>query len=139
MNPSGNRLYLGLGALAVAALAGFVGLYQLAGNPNVNEQLPYLASAGVIVVIAPAVGGALVVADQLRGDDQRIEELEDAVRGLAEALSPMIEAPARGPVRELRATRVAYDELDDSDVVEELPARVVRRPRAGTRRASQSS
>ena len=124
VNPSGtNRLYLGLGALAVAALAGFVGWYQLSANPNVNQQLPYLASAGVIVVIASALGGALLVGDQLRGDDRRIEDLEDAVRELAAALGPMIEAPARRPARE-----ISYVE---TEVLEQEPVAAVRRSRNG--------
>lgn len=124
VNPNAvNRLYLGLGALAVAALAGFVGWYQLSGNPNVNQQLPYLASAGVIVVIASAIGGALLVGEQLRGDDRRIEELEDAVRELAAALAPMIESPARRPAREL-----AYDDVVEADVLDD-EAPVTRRVR----------
>lgn len=117
VNPTAtHRLYLGLGALAVAALAGFIGWYQLSGNPHVNQQLPYLASAGVIVVIASAIGGALLVGDQLRGDDRRIEELEDAVRELAAVLAPMIEAPARRPARPTgyQDDVLEADVLDDS-------------------------
>jgi hypothetical protein len=41
------------------------------------------------------LGGALVVAEQLKGDQHRIAELESAVRALTEALSPVVEDPAR--------------------------------------------
>jgi hypothetical protein len=90
-----RRLMLGLGILALAAVVGFIGWYKLAGEPLLNRQIPYLASAGIAVVILAALGGALLVADQLRGDDYRIEELEAAVRTLADSLAPAIEAPAR--------------------------------------------
>jgi hypothetical protein len=136
VNPTAtNRLYLGLGALAVAALAGFIGWYQLSGNPNVNQQLPYLASAGVIVVIASAIGGALLVGDQLRGDDRRIEELEDAVRELAAALSPRIEAPARGPAREI--AHGGYGGALDTEVLDDEAAPVTRRVRTARTAARQ--
>jgi len=90
-----TRLMLGLGVLAAAALVGIIGWYKLAGEPLLNRQIPYLASAGVAVVILAAIGGALLVADQLRGDDHRMDDLEAAVRTLADSLAPIIESPAR--------------------------------------------
>jgi hypothetical protein len=89
------RLLAGLGCLVLAALVGIVGYLKLSLEPAVNRQIPYLASAGMALVLLAAVGGSLFVAEQLRTDDRRIEELEEAVRTLASAMAPSIESPAR--------------------------------------------
>ena len=91
-----TRLSLGLACIAVAALIGFVGWYKVSGEPLPNRQIPLLASAGMALVLLSAVGGSLLVAEQLRTDDRRLDELEEAVRTLALALAPMVESPARG-------------------------------------------
>jgi hypothetical protein len=49
----------------------------------------------MILVILAAIGGSLLVAEQLRNDDQRIADLEDAVRRLADTLEPIVESPPR--------------------------------------------
>ncbi|HVA43920.1 MAG TPA: hypothetical protein VNF50_10600 [Acidimicrobiales bacterium] len=113
-----SRLMLGLGVLAAAAVIGIVGWYKLAGEPLLNRQIPYLASAGVAVVILAAIGGALLVADQLRGDDHRMDDLEAAVRTLADSLAPIIESPARlrdrtRPASSPRAAVVAHSSQGD--------------------------
>lgn len=92
-----TRLWTGLGVLGAAALVGGVGWYRISGEPLLNRQIPFLASAGILVVLLSVLGGALIVAEQLRGDQDRIGELEEAVRSLTEALSPLIEQPARRP------------------------------------------
>ncbi|MGZ6792350.1 MAG: hypothetical protein ACXVFV_05310, partial [Mycobacteriales bacterium] len=75
-----TRLWTGLGVLALAAVVGGVGWYRLSGEPLLNRQIPFLASAGVLVVLLSVLGGSLIIAEQLRGDQHRIGELEDAVR-----------------------------------------------------------
>lgn len=90
------RLIAGAACLAVAAVIGLVGWLKVSDEPQVNRQIPYLASSGMGLVIFAAVGGSLLVAEQLREDDQRIEELEEALRTLSETLSPIIESPPRG-------------------------------------------
>lgn len=95
VNPTRSRLYAGLAVLAVAALIGGIGWYRLSGEPLLNRQIPFLASAGMLVVLLSVLGGSLIVAEQLRGDQERIHDLEQAVRSLTEALAPMIESPAR--------------------------------------------
>ena len=65
------------------------------GEPLLNRQIPFLASAGILVVLLSVLGGSLIIAEQLRGDQNRIGELEDAVRALTEAVSPMVEQPPR--------------------------------------------
>src|SRR5688572_12294805 len=80
------RLLAGLGCLVVAVVIGIVGYLKLSLEPQVNRQIPYMASAGMALVLLSAVGGSLLVAEQLRADDRRIEELEDAVRNLAAAV-----------------------------------------------------
>jgi hypothetical protein len=104
-----NRLYTGVGLLALAAIVGLVGYLKLSLEPDVNRQIPYLASAGMALVLLSAAGGALIVGEQLRADDRRIEELEAAVLALSGVLSPTIEAPARRaePTIEVVETAVA--------------------------------
>ena len=89
------RLIAAVASLALAAIVGLVGWLKLSLEPQVNRQIPYLASAGMTLVILAAIGGSLLVAEQLRSDDQRIADLEDAVRRLADTLQPIVESPPR--------------------------------------------
>jgi len=89
------RLLAAAACLVLAALIGLVGYLKLSLEPAVNRQIPYLASAGMALVLLAAVGGSLLVAEQIRADDERIDQLERSVRILAEALGPDLEAPAR--------------------------------------------
>jgi hypothetical protein len=89
------RLLAGLACLALAAIVGLVGYLKLSLEPDVNRQIPYMASAGMALVILSAVGGALLVGEQMRTDEQRIEELETAVQQLAALVAPTVEAAPR--------------------------------------------
>jgi hypothetical protein len=95
MKSTRTRLWAGLATIAAAAVVGGVGWYRISGEPLLNRQIPFLASAGIAVVVLAVLGGALVVAEQLRADQHRIGQLEDAVRALTEALAPVVENPAR--------------------------------------------
>lgn len=95
MRTQRTRLWAGLGTIALAAVVGGLGWYRISGEPLLNRQIPFLASAGIAVVVLAVLGGALVVAEQLRADQNRIGELENAVRALTDALTPMVEKPAR--------------------------------------------
>ena len=90
-----NRLIAGAACLALAAIIGIVGYLKLSLEPDINRQIPYLASAGMALVLLSALGGALIVGEQMRTDQQRIEELEAAVASLASMVSPSVEAPPR--------------------------------------------
>lgn len=90
-----NRLVLGGLSLALAAIVGLVGYLKLSLEPSVNRQIPYLASAGMALVILAVFGGALIVGEQMRTDQARIEELEKAVERLADHASAETERPAR--------------------------------------------
>ena len=72
------RLIVGVAALVAAAIVGLVGYLKLSLEPSLNHQLPYLASAGMALVLLSAVGVCLVVTDQLRTDDARTQELAAA-------------------------------------------------------------
>jgi hypothetical protein len=126
-----NRLYLGVGLLTVAAIVGIVGYLKLSLETDVNRQIPYLASAGMALVVLSAAGGALIVGEQLRADDRRIEELEAAVLALSGVLATSIEAPARvGAPAVLEA-----DAADRSERAEAAETKVVtRRTRAAKKR-----
>jgi hypothetical protein len=89
------RLIAGGSLLVLAALFALVGYLKLSVERDLNRQIPYLASAGMAVVLLSAVGAALVLADQLRADESRVQELERAVTLLSSALAGSIEAPPR--------------------------------------------
>lgn len=95
MNSSRTRLWVGLGVLGVAAVVGGIGWYRISGEPLLNRQIPFLASTGILVVVLSVLGGSLIISEQLRGDQTRISELENAVRDLTEALAPSVELPPR--------------------------------------------
>jgi hypothetical protein len=94
-NSSRTRLWVGLGVLGLAAVVGGIGWYRVSGEPLLNRQVPFLASAGIGVVLLSVLGGSLIISEQLRGDQTRISELENAVRDLTEALAPSVELPPR--------------------------------------------
>ena len=89
------RLVVGVSALVAAAVVGLVGYLKLSLEPSLNHQIPYLASAGMALILLSAIGVSLVVTDQLRTDDARTQELAAAIERLADALAPGIERPAR--------------------------------------------
>lgn len=89
------RFWLGIACLAAASVVGIVGYLRLSEEPLVNHQLPYLASAGMALVVLSVLGGSLIVAEQVRADERKFEELEAAVMALAAAVAPAIEAAPR--------------------------------------------
>ncbi|MEO6206200.1 MAG: hypothetical protein ABIO67_12600 [Mycobacteriales bacterium] len=139
VNATRTRLWIGLSVIGLAAVIGGFGWYQISGEPLLNRQIPFLASTGIVVVLLSALGGSLIVAEQLRGDQSRITELEDAVRTLTEALAPSIELPAR---RTPEAGHVAAFSVPDPfaapDAEPAAPKVRGTRPRARTAAADRS-
>jgi uncharacterized membrane protein len=97
VNPRHWRFILGVSSLAAAAAVGIVGYLKLSVEPAVNHQIPYLASSGMALVLLAVLGGSLLVAEQLRADERKVEELESAIRSLADAVAPAVEAAPRRP------------------------------------------
>ena len=120
MNHSTTRFRLGLAVLGLAAVVGLVGWFRVSGEPLLNRQVPLMASAGLVVLLLSALGGSLIVSEQLRGDQQRLQDLEGAVRALTEALGPAIELPARRAAEAVGVSEVA---APIADVVEAPPRR----------------
>jgi hypothetical protein len=89
------RFVLGWACLLAAAVVGIVGYLKLSDEPSLNHQLPYLASTLFALIVITGAGVALLIMDQLRNDDMRVEELSAAVERLSAALGPGIERPAR--------------------------------------------
>ena len=97
-----NRLLAGLGCFVAAGIVAIVGYLKISVEPELNRQVPYLASAGMLLVILVVLGGALLVGEQLRTDAERLDELEAAFERLTAEVEPLIERPARtakGPGR----------------------------------------
>jgi len=89
------RFWLGVACIAAAAVVGIVGYLQLSEEPLVNHQIPYLASAGMALIVLSVLGGSLIVAEQVRAEERTLAELEAAVEALATAIAPTVESPAR--------------------------------------------
>jgi hypothetical protein len=89
------RLYTGIGLLLASAVVGLVGWYKVSGEPALNFEMSVVFSAGVAAMILAVAGGALLVAEQMRTDDTRLDDMEDAIRSLVIAMAPSIERPAR--------------------------------------------
>ena len=90
-----NRLLTGLDCFAAAGVVAIVGYLKISIEPELNRQIPYLASAGMLLVILVVLGGELIVGEQLRTDAERIDELEAAITRLTAEVEPLIERPAR--------------------------------------------
>jgi hypothetical protein len=69
------RIIAGIAALIAAAVVGLVGYLKLSLEPSLNHQIPYLASAGMALVVLCTIGGCLIVSDVIRSDSLRTEEL----------------------------------------------------------------
>ena len=89
------RLLGGLALLGAAAVVGVVGWYNLSDEPQVAVQIVYLASTGFAVLVLAVAGGSLVIADQLRADERRLREVEDALVNLAGQIQPLVSEPPR--------------------------------------------
>lgn len=89
------RLLGGLGLLAAAAVVGIVGYLKISLETQVAVQIVYLASAGFAVLVLAVAGGALLVAEQLRADERRLREVEDALVNLAGQVQPLVSEPPR--------------------------------------------
>ncbi len=85
----------------VGVAAAVVGYLRLSLEPAVARQLPYLASAGMTVVLCSGLGVALLVTSRLAARSAEVQELREAVEYLADVLRDRIERPPRrdGPQR----------------------------------------
>ncbi|MFA5787752.1 MAG: hypothetical protein WDA71_12360 [Actinomycetota bacterium] len=89
------RLMTGAALLLGAVVAAIVGYLKISTEPSVAHQVPYLASAGLATLILAVVGGALLMADQIRAEDDRVEEIERSLVRMAEVVAPAVEQQAR--------------------------------------------
>ena len=74
------RAVIALGLIAAGMLVAVLGYLGVSRETEVAFQLPYFASAGVGALLLFGAGAALLVAAQLQRDDDRIAQLEEAVR-----------------------------------------------------------
>jgi hypothetical protein len=89
------RLTMGATLLSLAGIVGVIGYVKISLETLIAAQIVYLASAGFGVVILAVAGGALIVSDQLRADESRINELEHALATLGDRLAPSVAEPPR--------------------------------------------
>ncbi|MFN8036827.1 MAG: hypothetical protein U0V73_12910 [Acidimicrobiia bacterium] len=89
------RLAVGVASIVAAAVIGVVGYLKLSLEPSLNHQLPYLASAGMALILLSVLGASLLITDQLSGDEARMEELAAAIERLADTIAADVERPPR--------------------------------------------
>ncbi|MDX1510627.1 MAG: hypothetical protein R3249_04730 [Nitriliruptorales bacterium] len=89
------RILTGVALLSLAAVAGLIGWLKISLETQVAVQVVYMASAGFFVVVLAVAGGSLLVAEQLRADEKRISEIEQALLMLASNVRDGVEDPAR--------------------------------------------
>lgn len=89
------RLIAGASFIAAAVVVAIVGYMKISLEPNIARQVPYLASAGLATLILVVTGGSFLMADQIRAEDERVDEIERSLERLAEMVGPSLEAPPR--------------------------------------------
>jgi len=89
------RLIAGLGFITAAAAAALIGYLKISLEPVIARQIPYLASAGLATLVFAVTGGSLLMADQIRAEDDRVDEIERSLARLADLIAPEVERPAR--------------------------------------------
>lgn len=95
------RTVVALASLAIGVVVAILGYLGVSNETEVAFQLPYFASAGVAALLLFGFGAALLLSVQLDRDTETIDDLERAVRQLAEEvkrLSDEVEPP-RGTAR----------------------------------------
>jgi len=107
----GGLLVIGLGWNGMAGAGG-----EVNGVPNLNAQLPWLVSGGILGLALVVFGAALLIAHNARADrvqlEEKLTELVDTVARLT-ALSPAVPAQAtRRKAGEFRASANTYHRSD---------------------------
>ena len=95
-----------IGAGVVVAILGYLGVSK---ETEVAFQLPYFASAGIGALLLMGFGGTMLLSAQLDRDETRLNEIENAVRALAEEVGrlsdELIEARGETPLRAVGGER----------------------------------
>ena len=77
---------VGFALIAGGVIVGILGYLGVSRETEVAFQLPYFASAGVAALMLFGAGAAVLLSAQLERDSVRLDELEDAIRQMAEEL-----------------------------------------------------
>jgi hypothetical protein len=104
-------LLIGLGWNGMAGAGG-----EINGVPNLNAQLPWLVSGGILGLALVVFGAALLVAHNARADRMRLEvKLGEILDSLTESAGPAASSPKPAASRRaggLRAGATAYHRAD---------------------------
>ena len=88
------RPYLGYILIAIGALLLIAGYLGVSREVIVARQIPYLVSGGLVGLAAIALGGRLLLIEDLRRDSGRLDRLEKAVQELHQVLLYRPDAPS---------------------------------------------
>ena len=96
-----HRVTVGLCLIGTAVVVAFMGYLGVSAETDVAFQLPYFASAGIGALLLMGGGATMLLGAQLEADDERLSQIEDAVRSLADEVARIADETPRG--RSLRA------------------------------------
>lgn len=88
------RPYLGYILIALGGIFLLVGYLGVSREVIVARQIPYLVSGGLVGLAAIALGGRLLLIEDLRRDSGRLDRLEKAVQELHQVLLYRPDAPS---------------------------------------------
>jgi hypothetical protein len=86
MKKIGWRALVAWAAIGIGAVALVIGYVGVSAQTVVAKQLPYLISGGLTGVVAIGAGVALLVAEDLRSDRERLGRLEAQILEIRDAL-----------------------------------------------------
>src|SRR3954454_5107807 len=88
------RPYLGYILIAIGGILLLVGYLGVSREVIVARQIPYLVSGGLVGLAAIALGGRLLLIEDLRRDSGRLDRLEKSVQELHQVLLYRPDAPS---------------------------------------------
>ncbi|MFA5889898.1 MAG: hypothetical protein WDA27_02915 [Actinomycetota bacterium] len=94
------RVTAGFGLVFAGVIVAVAGYLGVSAETQVAFQLPYFASAGVGGLMLLGFGSAMLLSAQLERDTDRVDQLEEAVRQLANEVARLADdlTPRRGTV-----------------------------------------
>jgi hypothetical protein len=89
------RLFVASGLFIAGIVVAVLGYIGVSSETEVPFQLPYFASAGIGALLLFGAGATLFLSTQLDADRERLEEIEDAVRTLADEVGRLADESAQ--------------------------------------------
>ena len=103
MIPRQYRFVTGLSLIGAGVVVAVLGWLGVSSETDVAFQLPYFASAGIGALLLMGGGATMILSAQLEADGERLAEIEDAIRQLADEVGRVTQELTVPRGRTLRA------------------------------------